>query len=116
MVGGAGVHTRSLWVTYKLLPSLWCRVFTIKEAMMLKKVVLAGGLIAIPSIAPAQQQQCQLECTITGQRETKVTKSCHALNASDCANLGRGESGGNKTCRGYITSNCVAEVLRAPPS
>ena len=30
---------------------------------MLKKVVLAVGLIAIPSIAPAQQEQCQLECT-----------------------------------------------------
>ena len=38
---------------------------------MLKKVVLAVGLIAIPSIAPAQQQPqqqpqqqlCQLECT-----------------------------------------------------
>jgi hypothetical protein len=33
---------------------------------MLKKVVLAVGLIAIPSIAPAQQQPqqqlCQLEC------------------------------------------------------
>ena len=28
---------------------------------MLKKVVLAVGLIAIPSIAPAEEQ-CQLEC------------------------------------------------------
>ena len=57
---------------------------------MLKKVVLAVGLIAIPSIAPAQQQQCQLECTrVTGKGETTVTRSCHALNASDCANLGR---------------------------
>ena len=75
---------------------------------MLKKVVLAVGLVAIPSIAPAQQQQCQLECTrVTGKGETIVTRSCHALNASDCANLGRAESGGNKTCSGYITSNCV---------
>jgi hypothetical protein len=77
---------------------------------MLKKVVLAVGLIAIPTIAPAQQQQCQLECTrVTGKGETTVTRSCHALNASDCANLGRAESGGNKTCRGYITSNCVQD-------
>ena len=30
---------------------------------MLKKVVVAVGLAAIPSIALAQQQQCQLECT-----------------------------------------------------
>jgi hypothetical protein len=77
---------------------------------MLKKVVLAVGLIALPSIAPAQEQQCQLECRwATEKGETKVTRSCHALNASDCANLGRAESGGNKTCRGYITSNCVQD-------
>lgn len=45
----------------------------IEEATMLKKVVLAVGLIAIPSIAPAQQQQCQLECTwATEKGETKV--------------------------------------------
>ena len=51
---------------------------------MLKKVVLVVGLIAIPSIAPAQQQQCQLECTwATEKGETKVTRSCHALDASD---------------------------------
>jgi hypothetical protein len=86
---------------------------------MLKKVVLAVGLIAVPSIAPAQQQPqqrpqqqpqqqlCQLECTwVTQKGETRV-RSCHALDASDCANLGRAESGGNKTCSGYITSNCV---------
>jgi hypothetical protein len=77
---------------------------------MLKKVVLALGVIAIPSIAPAQQQQCQLECTwVSGKGETRVVRSCYALNASDCANLGRAESGGNKTCRGYITSNCVQD-------
>jgi hypothetical protein len=82
---------------------------------MLKKVVLAVGLITIPSNALAQQQQCQLECRITGQRETKVT-SCHALNASECANLGRGESGGNKKCQGYMTSNCVVGLSNEPPS
>jgi hypothetical protein len=82
---------------------------------MLKKVVLMVGLIAVPSIAPAQQQPqqqpqqqlCQLECTwVTQKGETRV-RSCHALNAGDCANLGRAESGGNKTCQRYITSNCV---------
>jgi len=77
---------------------------------MLKKVLLTVGLIAVPSIAPAQQQpqqQCQPECTwVTQKGETRV-RSCYALNASDCANLGRAESGGNKTCQGYITSNCV---------
>jgi hypothetical protein len=31
------------------------------------------------------------------------------LNASDCVNLGRAETGGNKTCRGYITSECVQD-------
>lgn len=80
---------------------------------MLKKVVLAVGLIAIPSIAPAQQQPqqqlCQLECTSATEKSERVTRSCHGLNASDCANLGRAESGGNKTCRGYITSNCVQD-------
>jgi len=81
---------------------------------MLKKVALTVGLIAVPSITPAQQQpqqqpqqQCQLECTwVTQKGETRV-RSCYALNASDCANLARAESGGNKTCQGYITSNCV---------
>jgi len=80
---------------------------------MLKKVLLAVGLIAIPSIAPAQQQPqqqpqqqlCQLECTT--EKSERVTRSCHVLNASDCANLGRAESGVGRTCRGYITSNCV---------
>jgi hypothetical protein len=82
---------------------------------MLKKVVLTVGLIAVPSIAPAQQQPqqqpqqqlCQLECTwVTQKGETRV-RSCHTMDASDCANLGRAESGGNKTCQSYMTSNCV---------
>src|SRR5262249_641907 len=48
-----------------------CRVFTIKGATMLKKVVPAVGLIAIPSIAPAQQEQRKLECTwVTWNGET----------------------------------------------
>jgi hypothetical protein len=83
----------------------------IKEATMLKKVVLAVGLTAVPSIALAQQQQCQLECTWVNEKgeKTKVTRSCHALNASDCTNLGRAETGGNKTCQGNITSNCVQD-------
>src|SRR5215813_1517707 len=61
-------------------PASRAGVFTIKEATMLKKVVLAVGLIAIPSIAPAQQEQCQLECTrVTEKGETSVTRSCYAL-------------------------------------
>ena len=37
---------------------------------MLKTVVLAMGLMAIPSIAQTQQQQCQLECTwVNGKGE-----------------------------------------------
>ena len=78
---------------------------------MLKKVVVAVGLAAISSIALAQQQQCQLECTWVNEKgeKTKVTRSCHALNASDCTNLGRAETGGNKTCRGNITSDCVQD-------
>ena len=65
---------------------------------MLKTVVLAMGLMAIPSIAQTQQQQCQLECTwVNGKGEkTRVSRSCHGLNASDCVNLGRAETGGNR--------------------
>jgi len=83
---------------------------------MLRKVVLAVGVIAIPVIAPAQQQQqqrqrqCQLECTwVSGKGEIRVTRNCYAMDAGDCANLGRAESGGNKTCQGSITSNCVQD-------
>jgi hypothetical protein len=78
---------------------------------MLKTMVLAVGLIVIPSIAQAQQPQCQLECTWVNEKreKTRVSRSCHALNASDCANLGRAETGGNKTCQGYITSKCVQD-------
>ena len=39
---------------------------------MLKKMVLAVGLTAIPSIALAQQQQCQLECTWVNQKGKKL--------------------------------------------
>ena len=75
---------------------------------MLKKVVLAVGLIAIPSIAPAQQQQCQLECTlVTEKGETRVTRSCYALNAEQCALVAKANTGGQQTCRGYLTTNCV---------
>ena len=62
-------------VAYKLLAS--CVASLIKEATMLKKVVLAVGLTAIPSIALAQQQQCQLECTWVNQTFEK-TKSLEA--------------------------------------
>jgi hypothetical protein len=39
---------------------------------MLKKVALAVGLIVIRSIAPAQQQQCQLECTLVTWKGRKL--------------------------------------------
>jgi hypothetical protein len=95
---------------------------------MLKKVVLAVGLIAIPSVAPAQQQPeqqqpqqqqsepqqpqqqlCQLECTY--EKSERVTRNCHALNAGDCANLGRAETGVGRTCRGFFLSPRPAFAL-----
>ena len=47
-----------------------------KEATMLEAVVLAMGLMAMPSIAQTQQQQCQLECTwVNGKGEkTRVSR------------------------------------------
>ena len=77
---------------------------------MLKKVVVAVGLAAIPSIAQAQQQQCQLECTWVDAKgeKTKVTRSCHALNASDCTNLGRAETGDRHI--GAMSRQCVAKI------
>ena len=55
---------------------------------MLKTVVLAMGLMAIPSIAQTQQQQCQLECTwVNGKGEkTRVSRSCHASTSKDAPN------------------------------
>ena len=79
---------------------------------MLKTVVLAMGLMAIPSIAQTQRRQSQLECTwVNGKGEkTRVSRSCHGLNASDCVNLGRAEKQEvTRACRGYITSECVQD-------
>jgi hypothetical protein len=65
-------------------------------------------LLAFSSAALAQQQQCQLECTIVKQSgEAKVTKSCYDLDAEQCALVAKADTGGQQTCRGYLTTNCV---------
>ena len=80
---------------------------------MLKKVVVAVGLAAISSIAQAQQQQCQLECTWVNEKgeKTKVTRSCHALNASDCTSLGRAETGGTRRV-GAISRRIASKIAK----
>ena len=51
---------------------------------MLGKIVMT--LLAFSSAALAKQQQCQLECTLVKQSgEARVTKSCYALDAEQCA-------------------------------
>jgi hypothetical protein len=56
----------------------------------------------------AQQQQCQLECTVVTQSgEARVTRSCYALDAEQCALVAKADTGGQQTCRGYLTTNCV---------
>src|SRR4029077_8232000 len=50
----AAFHTALCGALVIVVSRLW-----IKETMLLKKVALAVGLIAIPSLALAQQQQCQ---------------------------------------------------------
>ena len=92
----------------------------IKETMLLKKVALAVGLIAIPSLALAHNSNANSNARgYPGKGETKLTRSCYSLNASDCANLGRAETGGNKTCRGSrriaskIARLCASESREA---
>ena len=73
---------------------------------MLGKIVMT--LLAFSSTALAQQQQCQLECTIVKHGgEAKVTKSCYDLDAEQCALVAKADTGGQQTCRGYLTANCV---------
>ena len=74
---------------------------------MLGKIVMT--LLAFSSAALAQQQQqCQLECTrVTQNGETRVTRSCYALDAEQCALVAKADTGGRQTCRGYLTTNCV---------
>jgi len=72
----------------------------------LGKIVMT--LLAFSSAALAQQQQCQLECTLVTQSgEARVTKSCYALDAEQCALVAKANTGGQQTCRGYLTTNCV---------
>ena len=60
------------------------------------------------ALAQQQQQQCQLECTrVTQNGETRVTRSCYALDAEQCALVAKADTGGQQTCRGYLTTNCV---------
>ena len=62
-------------------------------------------LLAFSSAALAQQQQCQLECTRVLQN--RVTRSCYDLDAEQCALVAKADTGGQQTCRGYLTTNCV---------
>jgi hypothetical protein len=65
-------------------------------------------LLAFSSAALAQQQQCQLECTLVKQSgEARVTKSCYPLDAEQCALVAKANTGGQQTCQGYLTTNCV---------
>jgi hypothetical protein len=74
---------------------------------MLGKIVTIT-LLAFSSAALAQQQQCQLECTRVAQnRETRVTRSCYDLDAEQCALVAKADTGGQQTCRGYLTTNCI---------
>jgi hypothetical protein len=82
------------------------RIYTNREVAMLGIVTIT--LLAFSSAALAQQQQCQLECTrVTQNGETRVTRSCHALDAEQCALVAKADTGGQQTCRGYLTTNCV---------
>jgi hypothetical protein len=80
--------------------------FLRREAAMLGKIVMT--LLAFSSAALAQQQQCQVECTLVKQSgEASVTKSCYALDAEQCALVAKANTGGQQTCQGYLTTNCV---------
>jgi len=74
------------------------------------KTLVTMILLAFSSAALAQQQQCQVECTrVTQSGETKVTRSCYALGAEQCALVAKADTGGQQTCRGYLTINCVSD-------
>ena len=63
-------------------------------------------LLAFSSAAVAQQQQCQIvECTrVTQNGETTVARSCHALDAEQCALVAKADTGGQQKCRGYFNN------------
>ena len=76
---------------------------------MLGKIVTIT-LLAFSSAALAQQQ-CQLECTrVTQNGQTRVTRSCYALDAEQCALVAKADTGGQQTCRGYLTTKCVNDL------
>jgi hypothetical protein len=82
-------------------------LITNREVAMLGKIVTIT-LLAFSSAALAQQQQCQLECTrVTQNGQTRVTRSCYPLDAEQCALVAKADTGGQQTCRGYLTTNCV---------
>ena len=81
---------------------------------MLGMTLVTITLLAFSSAALAQQQpqqpqqqQCQLECRVTQNGQTRVIRSCHALDAEQCALVAKANTGGQQTCRGYLTTNCV---------
>jgi hypothetical protein len=76
---------------------------------MLGKTLVTITLLAFSSAALAQQQQCQVECTRVTQNGTTVTRSCYALDAEQCALVAKADTGGQQTCRGYLTTNCVSD-------
>jgi hypothetical protein len=77
---------------------------------MLGKTLVTIIFLVFSSAALAQQQQCQLECTrVTQNGETRVTRSCYALDAEQCALVAKADTGGQQTCRGYLTTNCVSD-------
>jgi hypothetical protein len=80
--------------------------FLRREVAMLGRIVMT--VLAFSSATLAQQQQCQIECTrVTQNGEIRVTRSCHALDAEQCALVAKADTGGQQTCRGYLTTNCV---------
>jgi hypothetical protein len=85
-----------------------CGAYVRYSTFRCRKKAVAGKHVAFSSAALAQQQQCQLECTLVTQSgEARVTKSCYALDAEQCALVAKANTGGQQTCRGYLTTNCV---------
>ncbi len=70
-------------------------------------VTITLTLLTFSSAAVAQQQQCQIECRVTQNGQTRVIRSCHALDAEQCALVAKADTGGQQICRGYLTTNCV---------
>jgi hypothetical protein len=78
-----------------------------------RMLIVAITLLAFSSAALAQQQQCQLECTVTQNGKTRVTRSCHDLDAEQCALVAKADTGGPQTCRGYLTTRADSGHVEA---